>query len=176
MTKIGRPPRLIGYDTQMNVERRLRGEAPVYRMLRPRTILYAALILAIGGLMSLNLAMRDDARLSVIHDRNPLTVRLADGSVRNAYTVRFANMSAEPKRFVLEMSGVEDAEVEIVGVEPDAEGRFVVEVGPDQTREARVLVTVRGARAPAGQVPVSFTSRDLDTETLVDAKDVFVWP
>lgn len=176
MTKIGRPERLIAYDTQMNIERRMKGEAPIYKPLRARTIIYAVLILAIGGFMSFTLATRGDTRLSVIHDRNPLTVKLADGSVRNAYTVRFANMSAEPRRFVLEMSGVEQAEVEIVGAEPDAEGRMAVEVGPDQTREARALVTVRGARAPAAQAPVVFTLRDLESDMLVSAKDVFVWP
>ncbi len=176
MTKIGRPERLVAYDTQMNVERRMRGLAPIYRPVRPRTVIYAALILAIGGVMSYTLATRGDARLSVIHDRNPLTVKLADGSVRNAYMVRFANMSAEPKRYLLEMSGLEQAEVEIVGAEPDAEGRWAVDVGPDQTREARALVTVRGSRAAAGQVPVVFTSQDMESHTLVSAKDVFVWP
>jgi cytochrome c oxidase accessory protein FixG len=176
MAKIGRAPRLVAYDTQMNCERRKNGEAPIFRLLRARTLIYATLIVAIGGVMSLALATRGDARLSVIHDRNPLAVTLADGSLRNAYAVRFANMSGEPRRFLLEVEGLGGAELEVVGVEPDAEGRFTLEVGPDQTREARALVTLRGVRASPGQFPILFTSRDLSSGATVEARDVFVRP
>jgi polyferredoxin len=140
-----------------------------------RTIAYAVLILAIGGFMSLTLATRGDAGLSVLHDRNPLTVKMKDGSVRNAYTVRFSNKKSEPRRFTLELAGVDNAEVEIIGVEPDAQGRFVVETEPDLTREARVLVTARSGHA-AAQSSVVFTSRDIDSGAEVQVKDVFVWP
>jgi cytochrome c oxidase accessory protein FixG len=175
MSKIGRMPRLIAYDTQMNCERRAKGDAPIFRPLRARTLIYAALILSIGALMSFRLATREDARLGVIHDRNPVAVTLSDGAVRNAYTLRFSNMSAEPRRFTVETNGLDDAEVEIVGAEPDADGRFVVEVGADQTREARALVTLR-RRAPAGQTPILFTVKDLESGESVVARDSFIRP
>jgi cytochrome c oxidase accessory protein FixG len=175
MEKINRPTRLIGYDTEMNLKRRECGESAIYRPIRMRTIAYAVFILAIGGFMSLTLATRGDAGLSVLHDRNPLTVKMKDGSVRNAYTVRFSNKKSEPRRFTLELKGVDNAEVEVVGVEPDAQGRFVVEAGPDLTREARVLVTAKSGHA-AAQSSVVFTSRDVDSGAEVQVKDVFVWP
>jgi cytochrome c oxidase accessory protein FixG len=176
MAKIGRPERLIAYDTDMNVKRRQCGQQAIYRPVRPRIVIYAALILAIGGFMSFTLATRGDSRLSAIHDRNPLTVKLSGGSVRNAYTVRFANMSPERRRFVLDVSGVVQAEIEVVGVERDAQGRWVIETGPDQTREARVLVTARGAVANPGQAPIVFTSEDAESHSLAKASDVFIWP
>ena len=37
------------------------------------------------------LATRSNDGVSVLHDRNPLFVRLSDGSLRNAYTVRIIN-------------------------------------------------------------------------------------
>ena len=49
MTKIHRPTRLIAYDTDENRERRKRGERNVYRLVRARTILYAAVIALTGG-------------------------------------------------------------------------------------------------------------------------------
>ena len=97
--------------------------------------------------------------------------------MRNAYTARFSNMTAEMRRFALEVSGVEGAKVEVIGAEPDAQGHFVIETGPDQTREARVLVTIRGLRAAASQLPVIFTARAIDGRGAVArVKDVFVWP
>ena len=31
MTKIGRPTRLIAYDNDINIQRRMAGKAPIYR-------------------------------------------------------------------------------------------------------------------------------------------------
>src|SRR5262249_38136702 len=47
MEKIGRPPRLIAYDTDSNVKRRQQGESPFFRIVRMRTLLYAAIITAV---------------------------------------------------------------------------------------------------------------------------------
>src|SRR5690606_4633275 len=85
MTKIGRPPRLIAYDTDMNVLARMEGRPEVRRIVRPRTILYAGLIALVGAIMLISLAMRERIDLSVMHDRNPVFVRLSDGSIRNAF-------------------------------------------------------------------------------------------
>ena len=177
MSKVDRPSRLIAYETEMNIERRQCGKASIYRPIRVRTVTYALLILVIGGFMSFTLATRSDVRLSLLHDRNPLTVKLKDGSVRNAYTARLSNMTAETRRFTLDVSGLKGAEVEVVGAEPDAQGHIMIETGPDQTREARVLVTIRGLRAGASQLPVIFTARAIDGRSaMMTVKDVFVWP
>ena len=44
MAKIGRPARLIAYDTDINIKRRQHGEQPFYRIVRSRTMLYAVVI------------------------------------------------------------------------------------------------------------------------------------
>ncbi len=176
MDKIGRPERLIAYDTEMNVKRRQCGEEPIYRPFRVRTLLYGALILAIGGFMSLTLATRNDMRVNVLHDRNPLSVRLKDGGVRNGYALRLANMKAETRRFVVVLSGLSGAMVEVVGAPPDAGGKIVVEVGPDQTREARVLVSTHGATMAKGPIPIVFSVTDAESGVSVEAKDVFITP
>ena len=41
MAKIGRPTRLIAYDTDINIKRRQQGERPVYRLVRTPHLLYA---------------------------------------------------------------------------------------------------------------------------------------
>src|SRR5438270_971613 len=51
MNKIGREPRLIGYDNDINIHQRLAGEREIYRMVRPRTIVYVAMIGGVGGVM-----------------------------------------------------------------------------------------------------------------------------
>ncbi len=141
MAKIGRPTRLIAYDTDINIKRRQQGLAPFYKILRGRTVLYAVIIAVVGAVMTYTLATRRIDGVSVIHDRNPLFVRLSDGAVRNAYTMRILNKRRETESFVLKVDGLADAQVEVIGSEARRGGDPVVEVGPDQTRELRVLVT-----------------------------------
>ena len=88
MKKIGRPQGWIAYDTDENIRRRARGEAPVYRLVRPRTILYAAAIAVVGSVMLYALAFRTHTSLSVLHVRAPMYTLIKDG-VRNVYTLRF---------------------------------------------------------------------------------------
>ena len=175
MEKIGRPSRLIAYDTEMNIERRQRGQPSIYKPIRARTIIYAALIVVIGGFMLFTLAMRADMRLNVLHDRNPLTVTLKDGSVRNAYTIRISNMKAATRRFTLEIAGAAGAQIDLVGETADTQGHLIVEVGVDQTREARVLVTMRGAHAADTPLALTFTAREIGGGASISAKDVFLW-
>ena len=96
MAKIKRPTRLIAYDTDENRERRKRGEPNVYRLIRPRTIMYAALIALVAGIMLYVLTTRSNSHLSVLHVRAPLFTQTAEGGIRNGYTLRFSNKLAEP--------------------------------------------------------------------------------
>src|SRR5215207_5373174 len=116
MEKIGRPTRLIGYDSEVNLRRRIAGEMPVQKIVRTRTVFYAAVIAAVGGIMLYALLTRHAFDISVIHDRNPVFVRMADGAIRNGYTIRILNKQLDTRRFALSIDGVAGAVVEIVGL------------------------------------------------------------
>ncbi|MFY9629430.1 MAG: cytochrome c oxidase accessory protein CcoG, partial [Methylocystis sp.] len=58
----------------------------------------------------------------------------------------------------------------------DAQGRFIVEVGADQTREARVLLTMHGVHADKAPLAVDFTAHEIDTDKSISSRDVFLWP
>ncbi len=176
MVKIGRPTGLIAYDTDLNVQAREQGLPESYRIVRPRTVLYAALILVVGAVMLWSLATRDMSGLSVIHDRNPVFVRLSDGGIRNAYTVRVLNKTLEPRRFVLSVSGRDGLAVEAVGVAGSRDGQPLVEVGPDQTREIRVLVTAHEPPKVQGTSPIVFTLVPADGGRAANANDYFRGP
>ena len=176
MAKIGRPTRLIAYDTDVNIKRREAGLSPVVRIVRVRTVLYAAIIAAVAGLMLYALATRHAEGIAVIHDRNPIFVRLSDGATRNAYTVRLLNKSREPRRFLLTAEGLADGLIEVVGDTQSPMGYPRVEVGPDQTREVRVLVTSYEHLPPAASVPLTFRVIDMATRQQATANDFFKGP
>jgi cytochrome c oxidase accessory protein FixG len=173
MRKIGKPTRLIAYDTDLNIQRRMKGEPTFVRFIRPRTIIYATLILAVGGLMLARLVTRADFGLNVLHDRNPLYVELSDGGVRNGYTIRLLNKKLETRHFVLDVSGLNGAKVEVVGQNSQPEAKPVVDVTPDATREIRVLVTAPKAQAAVKSADIVFTATDQLTGNASTVRDFF---
>jgi cytochrome c oxidase accessory protein FixG len=175
MAKIGRPARLIAYDTDINIKRRSSGLAPIYRVVRPRTLLYTGMIALVGSVMLYTLIGRNAYAMAVIHDRNPLFVRLSDGSIRNAFTVRLVNKQSDTRQFRLAVSGLEGASIEIIGSEQGAPGGETVDVGPDQTREVRVLVSTRQAPA-VDSLPLTFAAIGEQGQTEAFAKDFFHAP
>jgi cytochrome c oxidase accessory protein FixG len=176
MTKIGRPTRLIAYDTDQNIKRRQAGEANVYRFIRPRTVLYSVLIVLIGAAMLAKLLTRADSSLAVIHNRNPLYVVMSNGDIRNDYVVRFANKASTARLFGLQVEGLPGVRAEMDGAKPDAQGRLQLQVGPDQTLEAKLHLAT-GAKLGAGSsTPLTFTIYDEKGVALSSAKDFFRAP
>ena len=173
MAQVGRPTGLIGYDTDINAQRRLAGKTPIYRPVRARTIVYAVAIAIVGSIMLYVLATRGTMSVNVLHDRNPLFVLLADGSIRNDYTVRLLNKGAS-RSFALEVSGLPEPTVHIAGIAPSGDGRLIVDVGQDQTREVRVSVQVPAASAPNAAVDMGITITDIANGLSASARDHFV--
>ena len=138
MDKIGRPRALIAYDTIAGQEAAAKGGTAPLRILRARTLLYAGLISLVGVVMLVALLNRTTLEVNVLHDRNPPYVLLSDGSVRNGYTVKILNKLHEPREFSLEVRGLAQARLAIVGMDTGA----AIRVATDDLRELRVLVTV----------------------------------
>lgn len=175
MAKIDKPPRLIAYDTDLNIKRRQQGETPRINLVRARTALYAAVIAVVGGIMLYTLATRSAEAVSVIHERNPVFVRLSDGAIRNVYTVRISNKRLNSREFALSISGLAGSFVEVVGAQKRDDRKAIVEVGPDQTREFRVLVTSYND-ALTSSAPIGFHLIDVATGERADASDFFRGP
>jgi cytochrome c oxidase accessory protein FixG len=174
MAKTGRPARLIAYDTDINIHLRQDNKPPIYKIVRPRTALYAAIIVFVGGLMLYTLATRRNAGISIVHDRNPIFVRLSDGSIRNAFTVHILNKALETRLFELTVEGIPGIEVTLVG-DTVASGNPLIVVSPDQTREIRALLTSH-ASLPAASVPLTFTITDSKDGSQARAVDNFRGP
>src|SRR6266480_3703954 len=125
-------------------------------------------------MMLYTLLTRASLHISVLHDRNPLFVGLVDGSIRNAHTVHILNHRNESRSVRLEIDGIAAPQVQIVGLEGGTAGIPPIAVGPDQTRELRVLVTARPGAKLDRSTPLTFRIIDVaDGETAV-ATDHFV--
>jgi polyferredoxin len=176
MTKIGRETRLIGYDNDINIHRREAGKPPIYRMVRARTVVYAVLIAGVGAIMLYALLTRSLLDINVLHDRNPVAVKLSDGSIRNAYTVRLLNKRGFDRVIAIDVNGPVNAVVHVVGADSVTQDRPMIVLGRDQTTELRLLVTAPAESNPEKSVPVHFHVTDIGLGEVASATDHFVTP
>ncbi len=143
MDRIGRPRNLITYDSARNTEAREKGETPRIRPIRARTLIYVVALVVVGALMTWGLVTRSDTNLTIQRDRSALFVTLADGSVRNTYTVKIHNKTFDPQLYTLDVAGLPAAaEAWIVGRSPEPLGRMLLAAEADAVAEYTLLIAV----------------------------------
>jgi hypothetical protein len=102
-------------------------------------------------------------------------VRLSDGSIRNGFTIRIANKNLDERSYLVSVEGLRDVRIDVVGGVVDQQGRSIVTVGPDQTLEARVLVTNTASTAEESTA-LRFALTDLATGDTASTSDHFKAP
>jgi len=155
MAKVGRPRGLIAYDTDENLARRRRGEAPRYRLIRPRTILYAAVFALVAAIMAYGLSSRDTMHLSILKDRTPPFVRLSDGSIRNGYTLKIMNKTSAEREYIVRLQSANRLTLAAVGAQPE-NNAFKLLIAGDDMRAVRVFVTAPPALAAVAPSRLTF--------------------
>lgn len=147
MDKIGRPRGLIRYGSQAAI---LEGQRSGF--LRPRTLVYPAIITGLLSAFVFVLVTRAPAYVSVLRQRGAPFAVLGDGSVVNAVTVKVQNRRPEDSAYSFELLGVDGGVVEISGE------AFVVE--PMETLGRPMLLRAPGASFPGGARDVTIRVRD----------------
>jgi cytochrome c oxidase accessory protein FixG len=174
MAKIHRPPELITLDTERNQARRAEGLAPVRRLVRPRTIVYAAILVLIGAGVLVGLSARAAVDVTVLHDRNPLFVTLSDGSIRNGYTIKILNKSRDEQRYDLAVAGLEGASLAVIGQPEGAPAALLAK--PDAVTSYRVYVTAPLAAIDGDAVDMTVVLTDRATGAATRHETVFRGP
>jgi len=156
MRRIGKPVGLIAYDTIGNLERRTRGEPARIRLVRPRTLLYAAMLALVAGVMLFAFSTRSDLEVNLLNDRNPLFVTLSDGAIRNGYTLKILNMANHGRQFALTVEGLAAVTLALGGdLDPAA-----IAVPADKLQALRVFVTAPAAALAGTATPIEFVLTD----------------
>ena len=115
MDKMGYPKGLIRYTTENALDRGYDTKAMWKRVLRPRTLLYAAILLAIVGAAAGSLAMRNPLKVDVIRDRGALAREAAPGVIENVYRLQLMNTDEKARDLAIRVEGLPG--LKVVGVE-----------------------------------------------------------
>ena len=174
MKKIGRETRLIGYDNDINIHRRAGRQAADLPHRPAAHHRLCAMIAAVGAIMLYALLTRSLLDVNVLHDRNPVAVKLSDGSIRNAYTVRLLNKRGFDRVIAIDVDGPVNATVHVVGADSVTPDRPMIVLGRDQTTELRLLVTAPAESNPEKSIPVQFRVTDIGLGEVASATDNFV--
>jgi len=126
MDKMGYPRGLIRYASQNSLAHAWSRSTMWRRVLRPRTLLYAALLMAIALAAGISLALKNPLKVDVIRDRGVLAREARPGVVENVYRAQIMNTSETPQSFRLRVEGLPG--IVVAGIEQP------IDVGPAATR------------------------------------------
>ncbi len=107
MEKIDKPKGLIRYAS----ENEMQGQVQPPLLKRPRVIIYLAISLASILAIVYGLASIPALEMHVVHERQPLYVKMSDGSIQNTYTIKILNKLPEELDVKVTIEGVAGAEI-----------------------------------------------------------------
>jgi polyferredoxin len=134
------------------------------------------LLAIVGSIMLVGVVLRSTVELTVQRDRNPLFVRLVDGSVRNAYTVHVLNKTHAARDYTLALEDLPGARLSMVGGDGVGD-RLVLSAKPDQVASYRVFVTLPAGTATKHEsTHIEFKLRATDGRDQTERETVFFAP
>jgi cytochrome c oxidase accessory protein FixG len=128
MEKIGLPKGLIRYDTSLNLsDPKPKNKFKIWRL---RTFYYLIILISVCSLTLYSLVNKSKIDFSVSQERNPLFVKLSDGSIRNGYYLKITNKTHYNKYFTINIVEPYEASLKIQNnnenfVKVNAESSFI---------------------------------------------------
>ncbi|WP_313035497.1 cytochrome c oxidase accessory protein CcoG, partial [Massilia alkalitolerans] len=168
MDKVERPRGLIRYATENALAAKLSPRQVRRRVLRPRVMIYAAVLAILGSAMVASLALRNPLKLDVIRDRGSMGREVEDGMIENVYRLQVMNTLEQAQRLRITVDGIASAKV----VDED-----MVEIDAATTRAVPVRVRIAGGDGRPGSNRIAFTLASKDGAALqVTEEAAFIVP
>ena len=154
---MGSPRGLIRYTTDNAVHGAYPDRQILKRVMRPRTMIYGAVLLSLITAFTVLLFLRVPLKVDVIRDRGAMVRETADGRLENVYRLQVMNTSEVTRKLVISAAGIDGMEVVV---------KQPVEVPVASTTMVPVTVRVDPASTTPGSHPVRFTVRDAEDERI----------
>jgi len=168
MDKVGYPRGLIKFSTQHGMEQGWDTKQMLRRAMRPRVLVYSAILLTITAAVGVSLYLRTPLRVDVMRDRGSLARMVEQGRIENVYRLQIMNATEETQRYAIGVSGLPG-----ITLDPVNE----VEVLPTEVRSAAVRVQIPPGTAATGSHPIQFEIRSTGDEVArVTEKAAFLVP
>jgi cytochrome c oxidase accessory protein FixG len=168
MEKMNYPKGLIRYSTEHAIEAHWGWKEILGHVVRPRVIIYSAILGAICVAFVWGIATKPALRVDVIRDRATLAREVEDGLIENVYRLHVINVSETPHRYAVTVSGLQ-------GI--DMVGDRIIEVPAAGARSFAVQVRVPADSGKKGSNQIFFDVKSLaDDKVAVHEKASFLQP
>jgi cytochrome c oxidase accessory protein FixG len=154
---------LIRYDTQNGQQAHLTRHELLRRILRPRVLVYSAVLLLICAALAASLWLRSPFRVDVERDRGAMARIVEDGWVENVYRLQIMNTTEDLQRYRVRASGLPELVTEVqadIRIEPAQAGwvPLALRVPPQVAERAgpgahKIEFTIERVEAHAGETP-----------------------
>ncbi len=168
MDKMGYSKGLIRYSTENAIAQHWGWNDILSHVMRPRILIYTLILGLICVAFVYGLATKPTLRVDVIRDRATLAREVEGGLVENVYRLHVMNVSEEPRRFAISVSGLDGMELV---------GERIVELPPAAARSYALQVRVPPGVGKRGSNPIFFDVKSMaDARVAVNEKATFIQP
>ncbi|MFM6985521.1 MAG: cytochrome c oxidase accessory protein CcoG [Hydrogenophaga sp.] len=167
MDKFGYERGLVKYSTQNAMNGGWDRSQIVRRALRPRVLVYSAVLGLIAIAVMVSLYLRVPMKVDVIRDRGALARMVEQGRIENVYRLQIMNATEDPQVVRLAVEGLEG-----ITLASDPQ----VDVLPTEVRTVAVRVQIPPGH-PGGSYPIVFRLQSQsDAAIHLDEKTTFLVP
>ncbi|HSV51961.1 MAG TPA: cytochrome c oxidase accessory protein CcoG [Burkholderiaceae bacterium] len=167
MDKMAYPRGLIRFSTQNGIARGWARRQLLRRILRPRVLVYGAILLGLCIALLTSLVVRTPLKVDVVRDRTALSRIVAGGQLENVYRLQLMNATEMPQSYRISAHGLPGM---ALASEP------VVAVGPAESRWVAVRLRIPYGTVASGSHPVHFEVGSVQGDAHVSEKSVFLVP
>ncbi len=167
MDKVGYPRGLIRYSTQHAMSEGWSRSEVIRHMLRPRVLVYLAILSAVVIAMMTGLALRTPFKVDIVRDRGSLARIVSGGKIENVYRLQLMNASERQHRYQVSVTG-------LPGLAVATESVFIVDA--TQSRWVVLNLQLPYDAAGPGSHPIEFQIQSLDSPGKLTEKSVFLVP
>jgi cytochrome c oxidase accessory protein FixG len=158
MARMGYPKGLIRYTTENALQQKLTAPQIMARALRPRVLIYTAVLSVIVLAIGVTLYTRVPLKVDVIRDRANFS-REVDGKwVENIYRLQIMNTQEVAHRFVIRAKGAQSLHVD---------GDEVVDIAGATTRMVPVRLRAEAGALHSGSHKIEFEVSAVDDASIV---------
>ena len=167
MDKLGYARGLVKYSTQNAIRQHWTRGQTLRHVLRPRVLIYSAILLAIVLAMLTGLVLRTPFKVDVVRDRGVLARIVPGGKIENVYRLQLMNATESAQTFQISAAGLPGL---VLASEAAAQ------VDATQSRWVAVRVQLPFDAATAGSHRIRFNIKVENLDQSVTEKSVFIVP
>jgi len=179
MDKMGYERGLVKYSTQNAIDNNWTRSQMLRRILRPRVLIYASILLLLIAALVASLWFRTPFRVDVVRDRGVMARLSDDGKLENVYRLQIMNGTESPQHFKLNVTGIDGIEIETEAASDNDDGEDDIKtilVNPTESRWVIVDLKIPDGSLDSGSHKIKFEIESMETKDVVSEKSVFLVP